>query len=161
MRPGASPGVITSYSIHYTKLYEEALVLPSISITEFNDTLHPFIEGISLFSDDKLIGFLSADESMIYNIIKNTTDSCILTYNFDNTPKADISIKITKNDTKLSYSYKNNKFKVNRITSYNVCYTKLLRMTLLSVPFYILRKIPLYFAFVIKRQQSWVKTERR
>jgi len=32
---------------------------------------------------------------------------------------------------------------------------------LCGVPFYILRKIPLYFAFLIKRQQDWVKTERR
>lgn len=32
--------------------------------------------------------------------------------------------------------------------------------TLCAVPFYILRKIPLYFAFLIKRQQEWVKTER-
>jgi len=33
--------------------------------------------------------------------------------------------------------------------------------TLCGVPFYILRKIPLYLAFLIKRQQDWVKTERR
>ena len=33
--------------------------------------------------------------------------------------------------------------------------------SLLSVPFYLLRKLPLYFAFFVKRQQSWVKTERR
>jgi len=32
---------------------------------------------------------------------------------------------------------------------------------LCGVPFYILRKIPLYFSFLIKRQQDWVKTERR
>lgn len=32
--------------------------------------------------------------------------------------------------------------------------------TLFSVPFYMLRKIPLYMAFFIKRQQEWVKTER-
>lgn len=31
---------------------------------------------------------------------------------------------------------------------------------LCSAPFYILRKLPLYFAFLIKRQQDWVKTER-
>lgn len=32
--------------------------------------------------------------------------------------------------------------------------------TLCAVPFYMLRKIPLYLAFVFKRQQGWVKTER-
>jgi len=32
---------------------------------------------------------------------------------------------------------------------------------LLSFPAYMLRKIPLYLAFLVKRQQSWVKTERR
>jgi len=33
--------------------------------------------------------------------------------------------------------------------------------TLCGVPFYVLRKIPLYIAFLLKRQQDWVKTERR
>jgi len=33
--------------------------------------------------------------------------------------------------------------------------------TLCYVPFYILRKLPLYFSFLIKRQRVWVKTERR
>ncbi|MBU2570864.1 MAG: glycosyltransferase family 2 protein [Gammaproteobacteria bacterium] len=33
--------------------------------------------------------------------------------------------------------------------------------TLCAAPFYMLRKIPLYLAFIVKRQQDWVKTERR
>jgi len=32
--------------------------------------------------------------------------------------------------------------------------------TLLSVPFYILWKIPLYLGFLLKRQTKWVRTER-
>jgi cellulose synthase/poly-beta-1,6-N-acetylglucosamine synthase-like glycosyltransferase len=32
--------------------------------------------------------------------------------------------------------------------------------SLLAVPFYVLWKIPLYFAFLIKRQSKWVRTER-
>jgi hypothetical protein len=32
--------------------------------------------------------------------------------------------------------------------------------TLLSVPFYILWKIPLYFGFLVKREKEWVRTER-
>lgn len=32
--------------------------------------------------------------------------------------------------------------------------------TLLSIPFYIIWKIPLYFAFLINRQSRWVRTER-
>jgi cellulose synthase/poly-beta-1,6-N-acetylglucosamine synthase-like glycosyltransferase len=32
--------------------------------------------------------------------------------------------------------------------------------TLLSVPFYILWKIPLYMGFILKRQTKWVRTER-
>jgi hypothetical protein len=32
--------------------------------------------------------------------------------------------------------------------------------TLLAVPFYILWKIPLYFAFLFKPQRAWVRTER-
>jgi cellulose synthase/poly-beta-1,6-N-acetylglucosamine synthase-like glycosyltransferase len=32
--------------------------------------------------------------------------------------------------------------------------------TLLSIPFYVLWKVPLYLAFVWKRQHSWIRTER-
>ncbi len=32
--------------------------------------------------------------------------------------------------------------------------------TLLSIPFYILWKIPLYLGFILKRQTKWVRTER-
>jgi len=32
--------------------------------------------------------------------------------------------------------------------------------TMCAVPIYMLRKIPLYFSFLIKRQKDWVKTER-
>jgi hypothetical protein len=32
--------------------------------------------------------------------------------------------------------------------------------TLLSVPLYILWKIPLYFGFLVKREKEWVRTER-
>lgn len=33
--------------------------------------------------------------------------------------------------------------------------------TLLSVPFYVLAKIPLYLKFLVKRQQEWVRTDRK
>jgi len=33
-------------------------------------------------------------------------------------------------------------------------------MTLLTVPFYVLWKIPLYFAFLVRPQKKWVRTER-
>ena len=32
--------------------------------------------------------------------------------------------------------------------------------TLLAAPFYALRKLPLYCAFLVRRQESWVRTER-
>ncbi len=32
--------------------------------------------------------------------------------------------------------------------------------TLLAVPLYVFGKIPLYFAFVAKRQTAWIRTER-
>ncbi|MGL5083166.1 MAG: glycosyltransferase family 2 protein [Microcoleaceae cyanobacterium] len=38
--------------------------------------------------------------------------------------------------------------------------TQIPLQTLLSIPGYILWKIPLYFAFVFKRQQEWVRTDR-
>lgn len=40
------------------------------------------------------------------------------------------------------------------------CRQDLPAQTLLSIPLYILWKIPLYFSFLVKRQKSWVRTER-
>lgn len=40
------------------------------------------------------------------------------------------------------------------------CRNQLPARTLLTVPLYVLWKIPLYFAFVFKRQKAWVRTER-
>lgn len=40
------------------------------------------------------------------------------------------------------------------------CRRELPAQTLLSIPLYILWKIPLYFAFLFKRQKAWVRTER-
>lgn len=33
-------------------------------------------------------------------------------------------------------------------------------LSMLTIPFYILSKTPLYLRFLTKRQKSWVKTER-
>jgi hypothetical protein len=33
-------------------------------------------------------------------------------------------------------------------------------MALLATPLYILSKLPIYVAFLVKRQQQWVRTER-
>lgn len=40
------------------------------------------------------------------------------------------------------------------------CRKQLPIQTLLSIPLYVLWKIPLYFAFIFKRQKAWVRTER-
>lgn len=40
------------------------------------------------------------------------------------------------------------------------CRHELPAQTLLSIPLYVVWKIPLYFAFLFKRQKSWVRTER-
>jgi len=90
----------------------ESLVLPNVSVQENNGILTPVIEGISLFDNDKLIGSLSADETINYNIIKNSFQLGVMNYNLNETPEYDVALEVTKSNTELSYSYENNKFKV-------------------------------------------------
>ncbi len=52
------------------------IVVPSIE--KNNDTYR--LSGLAIFKDNKLIDYLTNDESITYNIIKNNTNSNILTY---------------------------------------------------------------------------------
>ena len=38
------------------------------------------MDNLAIFKDDKLLGYLSEDESISYNIIKNKADSILITY---------------------------------------------------------------------------------
>ena len=86
----ASRSVITSYSIHYTKLYDEVVACADLNIDSAK-------EKASLYSIPKAYG---SSEELIAD------------------PEIDIVLNLTIPAVHA---------KINRITSYNVCYTKLLR----------------------------------
>ena len=102
--------VITSYSIHYTKLYE--------LITENQDEILQTIQ-----SRCQVIDFLAVDENSIaQSLIKHKGCEENLAYK--------IAHQSNGNYNKALHLFNRDADEFPRITSYNVCYTKLLRACL-------------------------------
>lgn len=89
-----------------------SLVLPSVCCRDNNGNLLPEIDGIAVFKKDKLIDFLSCDESHYYLIMTNNMHGGVFGFNLDENKQADISLQISNNKTKKSYSYQNGQFKL-------------------------------------------------
>ena len=109
--------VITSYSIHYTKLYEQTTIAGGILVTwgeilaeinNLDDALLQAKKGINLIELGKDLAMLS------WSYV------CIIRVLFSRGEMTDAE-KIIQKMEKLAREF-------HRITSYNVCYTKLLRV---------------------------------
>ena len=128
--------VITSYSIHYTKLYEIDLKVKNTWYKLDNaGKLYPAIAGVRMSTVFRLSVVLNRTVDQI--VLQNALDSVIerfsyfkvnlrrgiFWYYFEYTKK---NPKVEK-ETYYPCMFLNYK-KKGRITSYNVCYTKLLRI---------------------------------
>ena len=106
--------VITSYSIHYTKLYDR-IISAIIAIT---------IAAVLLFLHDTVLFYLSI--SLISVLILNEIFAALKCLQYKITVAIcyifAIALPLFLYNNLLSYRYP-----FFRITSYNVCYTKLLR----------------------------------
>ena len=99
--PSTASCVITSYSIHYTKLYDDGDVLTSRA----NTTASVRYAHLALF--------VQADTASVSNVSSNTR-----------TIAWDADVEVTAGPSPEVLIDENGNL---RITSYNVCYTKLLR----------------------------------
>ena len=122
--------VITSYSIHYTKLYDESneiivfvqpyrdnCVMYFNHMLYFEEKQYRTIENYSKYMDVLWFSFKVRDNKKEYHYEIRTSFR-------------DIANSIEGREIKVKlYDYSNSEYKEirNRITSYNVCYTKLLR----------------------------------
>ena len=97
------------------------IILPSIELpiqTKEDDSLKNTedtkvdsmfkLSGLSVFKDNKLIGYLNYDESISYNLIKNNVKNSILTYECE--PNKYLTIEAINSNSKIKV--KNNKINI-------------------------------------------------
>ena len=154
--------VITSYSIHYTKLYEIAIQSQVKGTGSVPDGLLESNFSFRLFVESK-IATNSINEKQLAghkSQIKSNTDFLIYLTPDDSKPDILgqvnwsnwITIINIFNDY-LQSSQSDNK-QLLRITSYNVCYTKLLRLSVKSAGIKGLPKYATYLLSSLTKQGS-------
>jgi spore germination protein KC len=87
-----------------------------ISLPAFHQVINnekPTVEanGEAVFKGEKLAGYLSAEESKYYLFAKDAINGGILTLSSSEQDNQDVSLEISKNKTKTSYSYKDGRIK--------------------------------------------------
>ena len=98
------------------------IILPTIDIIDTNKDNNTIenatktttnssyiLEGLAIFKDNKLKGYLTNDESITYNLIQNNINDTIITYECQKDNY--LSLEITKNKTKITT--KNKEININ------------------------------------------------
>ena len=89
------------------------IILPSITI---DDNKQYKLSGLGIFKSNRLLGYLTNDESIAYNIIKNNTTNTIINYQCKNNKY--LSIEITQSKSKIKV--KNNSINIDLNISANI-----------------------------------------
>ncbi|MEM1483264.1 Ger(x)C family spore germination protein [Oscillospiraceae bacterium PP1C4] len=105
-------------SVELYKIYDNlkqpgiSLVLPAFHNVMNNEKISPEVNGIAVFKQDKLLGYLDANETRHYLFAINQAHGGVLV--FDNPGKGDgkITLEIAHNKTKISHSYDGGKVKI-------------------------------------------------
>lgn len=71
------------------------------------------LDGLSIFKDSKLIGYLTKDESLSYNIIKNNINNTIINCQCPENNEKFITIEVTKNKTKINFDKTTKTFNIS------------------------------------------------
>jgi spore germination protein KC len=91
---------------------ETALVLPAVHCTDNQGKKVVEVNGIAIFKADKLQGYLSPEETHYYLFAVDEIKGGILTFPFNQENQDNLSLEISNNKTKKSYSYEENRLKV-------------------------------------------------
>lgn len=87
------------------------LALPAFHIVQNDGKPTAETNGTAVFKDNKLVGFLSPEESKYFLFIVNEIEGGIFTV-ASSGQRPDISFEIYNNDTNLSFEYKDEKLKI-------------------------------------------------
>lgn len=91
----------------------ESLVLPVFHNVENDNEQVIESNGVAVFKKDKLIDYLTVNESKIFLFIDDNIIGGILTLDINNDKTDDVSIEITNSSTYKSFSYKKDKYKID------------------------------------------------
>ncbi len=89
-----------------------SIVLPAFHNTKNNDKKAVEANGEAVFKGDKMIGYLSQEDSKYYLFAVDGIHGGILTLSSTKEEVPDVSLEISKSTTKRSYSYSEGKLKV-------------------------------------------------
>ena len=89
-----------------------SIVLPAFHNTKNNDKKAVEANGEAVFKGNKMIGYLSPEESKYYLFAVDGIHGGILTLSSTEEEVPDVSLEISKSTTKSSYSYSEGKLKV-------------------------------------------------
>ena len=95
-------------------------VLPAFHITKNGENEVDELNGISLFKDQRLLGYLSPEDSKYYLFCTNGVKGGILPISSNNDGSNDISLEISDSKTKPAFSYKDGKLKIKLKVQTNV-----------------------------------------
>lgn len=88
-----------------------SLVLPAVHYNDNNKQKVVELNGSAVFKEDKLQGYLSAEETQAYFFAVNEMSKGIITVPLSNNQDK-IVLEIAKNNTKMSYSFDENRLKI-------------------------------------------------
>lgn len=103
----SSTPFIQLYNIHET-LHEEGLevVLPVFHNTDNHGKPVTEANGTAIFKSEKLIGFLTPEQSKWFLFIMGNVEGGVLTFSSTGQGQADTTLEISKNTTQRSFEYK-------------------------------------------------------
>lgn len=115
----------TSLLIHMHELYNalhskrKAVAVPAFHKVESDIGPIPEINGMAIIKD-KLVGFLTAEQSRYVLLVENQLGGVVLTLSTQDTRTDDISLEVLDNHAKKSYTYDEGKITVRIETQTNV-----------------------------------------
>lgn len=98
-------------SIELLNYKEESQKTESVEKTQ-TETKYK-LSGLSVFKDNKLLGYLTEDESLSYNIINNKIKNAIINYECDKENKKYIAIEVINTSSKISFSKEDKSIKID------------------------------------------------
>jgi len=102
------------YEIFNTlKAEGKSLVLPAFHNIMNDEEPAGEVNGLAVFKDKKLAGYLTSDESKYFLFITNEIEGGVLTFSSKGSGRDDVTLEISKNATKRSFEYHNGKVKIH------------------------------------------------
>jgi spore germination protein KC len=97
-----------------------SLVLPVIHLTENQDIQVAELNGLAIFKEDKLIGFIGPEETKFFLMIMDELEGGILPIQEASDPLKTLDLEIIRCQTKHSFEYTNNQIQVTVEPQFNV-----------------------------------------